>query len=82
VRLEGLGLFKNPMTSSGIEPVTFCLVAYCLNQLRYHVPPCTVHNVLKSLIEELEKTVTGVECNIPYVYLQKVLELPLTVFMT
>jgi hypothetical protein len=27
VRLEGLGQFKNPMTSSGIEPATFRLVA-------------------------------------------------------
>jgi hypothetical protein len=27
VRLEGLGQFKNPMTSSGIEPVTLQLVA-------------------------------------------------------
>jgi hypothetical protein len=27
VQLEGLGQLKNPMTSSGIEPVTFRLVA-------------------------------------------------------
>jgi hypothetical protein len=39
VRLEGIGTLKNPMTSSGIEPVTFRLLAYCLNQLRYHVAP-------------------------------------------
>jgi hypothetical protein len=37
VRLEGLGQLKNPMTSSGMEPATFRLVAYCLNQLRYRV---------------------------------------------
>jgi hypothetical protein len=39
VRLEGLGQLKNPMTSSGIKPATFRLVAECLNQLRYRVPP-------------------------------------------
>jgi hypothetical protein len=38
VRLEGLGQLKNTMTSSGIVPATFRLVAYCLNQLYYHVP--------------------------------------------
>jgi hypothetical protein len=27
VRLEGLGQFKNPMTSSRIDPATFRLVA-------------------------------------------------------
>jgi hypothetical protein len=35
--LEGLGQLKNPMTSPGIEPATFWLVAQCLNQLRYRV---------------------------------------------
>jgi hypothetical protein len=39
VRLEGLGQVKNPMTSSGIEPATFRLVAYYLIQLLYRVPP-------------------------------------------
>jgi hypothetical protein len=28
VRLEGIGQLKNPMTSSGIEPATFRLVAF------------------------------------------------------
>jgi hypothetical protein len=37
MRLEGLGQLKNPMTSSGIEPATFRLAAYCLNQLRYRM---------------------------------------------
>jgi hypothetical protein len=35
VRLEGLGQLKNAMTSSGIDPAVFRLVAQCLNQLRY-----------------------------------------------
>jgi hypothetical protein len=34
VRLEGLGKLKNTMTSPGIEPSTFQLVAQCLNPLR------------------------------------------------
>jgi hypothetical protein len=38
VWLEGLGQLKNPMTSSGIEPIIFWLVAECLNQLRYRMP--------------------------------------------
>jgi hypothetical protein len=39
VRLEGLDQLKNPMTSSGIEPATFWLVAECLNRLRQRMPP-------------------------------------------
>jgi hypothetical protein len=38
VKLEGLGQLKHPMTSSGIEPVTFWLVAQCLNQQCYCMP--------------------------------------------
>jgi hypothetical protein len=37
VQLEGLGQLKNLMTSSGIEPATFRLVAQSLNQLYYGV---------------------------------------------
>jgi hypothetical protein len=36
VRLEGLGQLKKS-TSSGLEPSTFRLVAWCLNQLRKRV---------------------------------------------
>ena len=35
---EGLSQRKIPMTQSGITPMTFRLVVYCLNQL-CHVPP-------------------------------------------
>jgi hypothetical protein len=38
VRLEGLSRFKNPVTSSEMELVTFRLIASYLNQLRYRVP--------------------------------------------
>jgi hypothetical protein len=37
--VEELGQLKNPMASSGIEPATFQLIAWCLNQLRYRVIP-------------------------------------------
>jgi hypothetical protein len=35
MQLEGLGQLKNPTISSGIKPMTFRLVAQCLNELRY-----------------------------------------------
>jgi hypothetical protein len=38
VRLEGLGKLKSPVTSSGIEPTSFRILSYCLNQIRYRVP--------------------------------------------
>jgi hypothetical protein len=37
VWLEGLGKLKKS-TSLGLDPMTFQLVAECLNQLRYYVP--------------------------------------------
>jgi hypothetical protein len=39
LRLEELGQLQISVISSGIEPVTFRLVAWCLNQLHYLVPP-------------------------------------------
>jgi hypothetical protein len=49
VRLEGLVQLRNPMSSSGIEPVTFRLTAQCLNQLRYRLPPTDVLTFIKWL---------------------------------
>jgi hypothetical protein len=52
VRLEGLGKgkFKNPVTSLGMERATYRLVAYCLNQLSYRVPPTNFFNTIKEKI--------------------------------
>jgi hypothetical protein len=36
--LEELGQLKYPVTTLGIEPVPFWLVAYCFNQLCYSIP--------------------------------------------
>jgi hypothetical protein len=45
----GLDQFKNLMTSSGIEPAIFRLVAECLNELRYRV---LLFSVLHFLISD------------------------------
>jgi hypothetical protein len=60
VRLEKLVNWKNPITSSGINHVTFRLVAQCLNQLRYGVPPQITHQ---------NKIKTGPDCVQPGRYL-------------
>jgi hypothetical protein len=58
VRLEGLGQLTNMMTISRIETETFRLVAQCLNQLRYRVPPLRVkrlHNFYQNAIAPLSE---------------------------
>jgi hypothetical protein len=50
VRLEGLGKLKKKKPSSGLHPATCRLVAWCLNQLRYRVPPYRLIAVINSLL--------------------------------
>jgi hypothetical protein len=47
MRLEVLSKLKKS-TSSGIDPATFRLVAQCLNQLRYRVPPSFPIGIVKN----------------------------------
>ena len=67
VRPEGLCQWKNPVTPLGIEPATFRLIARCLNQLRYCVPPVVVvvvvvlynhgHRILKLQVNMVDITI-------------------------
>jgi hypothetical protein len=51
VRLEGLRQLKNLVILLGIEPATFQLVVYCLDQLRYRVPPVMLILVIVNKIQ-------------------------------
>jgi hypothetical protein len=55
VRPEGLCQWKNPMTPSGIEIVTFRLAAQCLSQLRH-----PVHQIMSCILIYIYPT----RCNV------------------
>jgi hypothetical protein len=65
MRLEGVGQLKNPITSSGIEPATFRLVAYCLNHLRYRVSP-SAHVLFLNHKDYAERVGSSVEVQQPF----------------
>jgi hypothetical protein len=56
VLLEGLGKLINLITSYGIEPTTFRLIAQCLNQLYYCVPQLMKYICIKIWLYEFVNT--------------------------
>ena len=62
VRPEGLCQRKIPVTPSGIEPATFRLVTWCLNQLHHHVSP---HRFKEQIINWIWPLLWGHHCTLP-----------------
>jgi hypothetical protein len=55
VQLEELGQLKNPMTSLGIEPAAFLLVAWCLNHATEVCSDPARHRPLATVLEQKAK---------------------------
>jgi hypothetical protein len=63
VRPEGICEWKIPMTLSGIEPVTFRLVAQCVKQMRHRVSPCQKYVTAFMLWDEMIFAYHWPHCN-------------------
>ena len=53
-----------PMTPSGIEPASFCLVTQCLNQLRYCVPLFNIYRLQISAFNYKGWWINTKKCNL------------------
>jgi hypothetical protein len=77
VRLAGLGQLKNTMTSSGLEPATFRLIAQRLNQLSYRVPLQSVNKTGQYsyvTFRSVFKSRSGIGTHVPLQYLSALIQ--------
>jgi hypothetical protein len=65
LRLEGLDKLKNPMASSGIEPVALGHIAWYLNQVWYRVLRNNIYTIANKYREEWFWTVHPATVNSP-----------------